>query len=310
MNTQELDNQARKLGANYLQTEGELLVVLMEMKRQGAFSELGFTGIFEYCERALKFSRAQCFYFKSVAEKSEVIPEIKDAILQGELTLSQARRIVPVVNQENSKHWIDQAKNLSQVELEKMISEHNPNAHPVKERIKPVAKDTSELRISVDKETEENLKALQDILSQKLSRAASLTETMAWMSRVCREKFDPIEKAKRAISSRKQNEPKPGRRPIPQDVKHEVVTRDKNQCTYVSREGRRCSQKRWLHFHHEKEVRMGGLNTASNLKLLCSTHHRMLHPKHDGPGHLTHMLPIPISRDVVKPAKTFEEVKK
>lgn len=211
MNTQELDNRARELGRNYLRTEGELLLVLMEMRRKRVFAELNFSGIFEYCEKVLQFSRAQCFYFKSVAEKSEEVPEIIEAIIQGELTLSQARRIVPVVSKDNSKHWIDQARNLSQVELERKVSESNPHKH-VKEKIRPIAIDTSELRVAVDRETERNLRALQDILSQKLRRAATLQETMAWMSKVCREKFDPIEKAKRAISWRKQI-PTPPRNP-------------------------------------------------------------------------------------------------
>ena len=50
-----------------------------------------------------------------------------------------------------------------------------------------------------------------------------------------------------------------------------------NQCTFTSADGRRCQQKRWLQFHHVVPVAQGGLNTAQNLKLLCTQHHHSTH---------------------------------
>ena len=58
---------------------------------------------------------------------------------------------------------------------------------------------------------------------------------------------------------------KPGRRPVSAGVKHEVILRDENRCTYVSPEGRRCAKKRWLHAQHIKEVSQGALNDVSSL---------------------------------------------
>lgn len=150
--THTLDQKAKGLAADYLRTEGQLLSVLMEMQRREVFAELNYTGIFDYCERALNFSRAQAFYFKTVAEKSEEVPEIKAAVVQGELTLSQARRIVPVVTKENHKEWIEKAKSLPQKELEREVMSINPKAH-VQEKIRPVAKELSELKVPVDQKT-------------------------------------------------------------------------------------------------------------------------------------------------------------
>ena len=138
----------------------------------------------------------------------------------------------------------------------------------------------SELKTPVDLETEKDIRVLQDVLSQKLGKAASLQELVKWMASVCREKFDPEKKAERAkakIISSGNSKPLPGRRPLPARVKHEVVLRDENQCTFVSSQGRRCSEKRWLSGHHIKEVSRGGLNEVGNIQLLCSGHHRMKH---------------------------------
>src|SRR4051812_9228328 len=85
----ELEAKAIELAKNYLLTEGEILTVLMQIRRERLFGELNYTGIFEFCEEKLNLSRAQAYYFKAVAEKSEVVPELKEAIDQGELTLSE-----------------------------------------------------------------------------------------------------------------------------------------------------------------------------------------------------------------------------
>jgi HNH endonuclease len=276
----EFDEKAKGLANDYLNTEGLLLTVLIEMRRLKLFAVLNYSGIFDYGERRLRLSRAQAYYFKTVAEKSEEVPQIKEAVVQGELTLSEARRIVPVITKENHAEWIGKAKALGQRELEREVTAVNPKAHPPKEKLRPVAKDLSELKVPVDAKTEENLAALKEILSQKLGKAATLTEVIAWAAEVTRTKFDPVKRAGRSrkISSRKsQVMPTPGRKPVRASVKHPVVLRDDMRCTHVSEDGRRCEQKRWLQLHHQIEVRHGGRNTVENLRLLCFAHHALIH---------------------------------
>jgi polyhydroxyalkanoate synthesis regulator phasin len=223
---------------------------------------------------ALKFSKSQSYYFKSVAEKAEEVPEIKTAIVQGEITLSQARRIVSAVTATNHREWIEKAKTLTQDELERQVSIVNPKAY-VREKIKPVAETLSELKVGVNKETEKDLSQLKEILSQKLRRPASLSDVIAWMAKECRKRFDPTQQ--KTISSGNKKPLRPGRHAVRITTKREVFQRENMQCTYVSSDGRRCQQKRWLHLHHELPVARGGLNTADNLRLLCQAHHQMKH---------------------------------
>ena len=289
----EFDEKAKGLAVDYLRTEGLLLAVLTEMRRRKLFPVLNYSGIFDYCERRLNLSRAQAYYFKTVAEKSEEVPEIKMAVVQGELTLSQARRIVPVVTRENHQVWLSKAKSLPQKELEREVTLVNPKAH-VQERLRPVARDLSELKVPVDPTTERNLEALKEILSQKLGKPATLSQVVAWAVEVTRTKFDPIKRAERSrkISSRKSETPpksvpvpesaqysaqNSGRQPIPASIQHSVVLRDGMRCVHISADGRRCEQRRWLEMHHVVEVRIGGPNTVDNLRTLCSAHHRLFH---------------------------------
>jgi hypothetical protein len=259
----------------------------MEMKSSGAILALGYSGIWDYCHRGLALSEAQSFYFKSVAEASVKAPKLKEAVQNGELSLSLARRIAPVITEENQIHWIDLAKTLPQKELEREVQTANPNATKTKEKIKPVDAKLSHLSVLIDLDTETDINNLQDLLSQKLGRAATLKDVIEWAVKTTKEKYSPEEKAKRSkkrkVMAQKAKPVSLGkvikRQPIPNAVKHEVVKREAFQCSFKSQEGVRCQTKRWLNFHHQLEVANGGLNTASNLTFLCTSHHKLIHKR-------------------------------
>jgi len=272
-----LDLKAKRLARDYQRTEGELLEVLMQMRRTQSFLALGFSGAFDYVVRGLRLSEAQAYYFKKVAEKAEAVPELKLAIDQGVLTLSQARRIVTVVTPQNSAVWIEKAATVPQRQLEKAVAAENPNAR-ITERVRPISEGLSELKVALTEEMEIDLKALKDTLMQKTKRPVSMSEVVAWAMRVCREKHDPNRKAQRAITSGKHAtalSPKPG--PIPARVKHEVRYREGGQCSFVGRAGVRCTATTFLDHHHKIPVARGGTNAVINLKLLCRAHHQFHH---------------------------------
>jgi hypothetical protein len=276
------DTQAKELTKEYLRTEGELLSLLIEMKTSGAILALGYSGVYDYCHRGLSLTEAQAFYFKSVSEASIRAPKLKEAVTSGELSLSLARRIAPVITQENQTHWIDMAKNLPQKELEREVCAANPNSTKPKEKIKPVDKKLSHLSVLIDLDTENELKNLQDILSQKLGRTATLKDVIEWAVKTTKEKYSPEEKAKRsekrkAAMIKVEADSSLGRTPIPRAVKNEVIRREAFQCNFTSPQGVRCQTKRWLSLHHRQEVAHGGKNTPENLTFLCSSHHRWHH---------------------------------
>ncbi len=270
------DEKLVAMSTDYLAKEAQILEELGEMHKQRLFTPLGYSNIFDYCERRLKLSSAQAFYFKTIFEKSQEVPEIGQAVRSGELSVSQARRIAPAVTKANCRAWIEKAKDLKQRDLEREVKAVNPKAH-VKERIRPVAKDLAELKCPVDPKTEANLKALTDLLSQKRKKSVALAEVIAWMAEEMTEKHDPLKKAARGKTISSRNPPKSGRHPVPTSVVHPVQLRDGNQCTFVGPFGVRCEQKRWLHLHHVKEVAKGGLNSLDNLRILCQAHHRLTH---------------------------------
>ena len=212
--------------------------------------------------------------------------------------------ITSILTPENQAQWLKQASVLSKRELQKEIVKHYPKKAVIPV-LRPVAEDRYEFKVGISEELHQSILRVQDLLSQKVGRPATLEEVLAALVHGFLAKNDPLKKAERAIKRRVQRPsheklgplvPAPkkeahtshtsgpaknpyARAPIPADVRHAVTVRDKARCTHIDPKGQRCCQRRWLHYHHRIPRSRGGESTTSNLTLLCSSHHRLHHEK-------------------------------
>jgi 5-methylcytosine-specific restriction endonuclease McrA len=76
----------------------------------------------------------------------------------------------------------------------------------------------------------------------------------------------------RAIRS--DSRPSANPRYIPANVRRAVHERDRDQCTFVSEDGRRCSARGSLEYDHIEPVARGGGSTVENLRLRCRAHNQ------------------------------------
>jgi hypothetical protein len=76
----------------------------------------------------------------------------------------------------------------------------------------------------------------------------------------------------------------PASRYIPAAIRRAVRERDGDRCRYVDEQGRRCSARDWLEFHHRHPFGMGGDHSPGNIHLLCSVHNRYLAERDYGPA--------------------------
>jgi hypothetical protein len=68
----------------------------------------------------------------------------------------------------------------------------------------------------------------------------------------------------------------PATRHVPAAVRRAVRERNGDRCGFVDAEGRRCSERYRLEFHHRHPFGMGGDHAPSNLGLLCRAHNQLL----------------------------------
>jgi hypothetical protein len=68
----------------------------------------------------------------------------------------------------------------------------------------------------------------------------------------------------------------PATRHVPAAVKRAVYERDGGQCRYVDGQGRRCTERGGLEFHHRHPFGYGGDHSVDGVSLLCRAHNRYL----------------------------------
>jgi len=68
----------------------------------------------------------------------------------------------------------------------------------------------------------------------------------------------------------------PSSRHVPAAVRRAVYERDGGRCRYVDDQGRRCSAREGLEFHHRHPFALGGRHSVDEMGLLCRTHNGFL----------------------------------
>ncbi|GMR22655.1 MAG: hypothetical protein BMS9Abin37_1019 [Acidobacteriota bacterium] len=114
----------------------------------------------------------------------------------------------------------------------------------------------------------------------KIDRLSALVpgvDLAAIMEAAVTEKLDRLEakrfgKTKKPRKSLEEADTSPGVRGISAPVRRFVWERDQGQCTYETKDGRRCPAREGLEFDHDEPYGVGGDRSAKNIRLRCTTH--------------------------------------
>jgi hypothetical protein len=146
--------------------------------------------------------------------------------------------------------------------------------------VQPTAPERYRVQCTVDRETHDRLRRLQDLLRREIPTGdVGLLFAEALIALEAK-----VEKAKLA----KVDRPRPTRsgtssiddvgegsgpsRHIPAEVKRAVWQRDGGCCAFVARSGRRCGERSFLEWHHALSHARGGPATVDNISLRCRRH--------------------------------------
>ena len=284
-----IHQEAVGLAGQYKRCQSRLIEILQKADAYKVFRALEYNSLFDYAVRGLGLSEGCACNLIQVSRKAKEVPELKRAIDSGELTVSKARRLAPVITPHNQASWIELAQQLPQRELERKVAEVRPECL-VKERIKPVAAKRCMLVCGISQALEKKIQRAKDLLSQSQRASASLEQTLEAAVNLYLEKKDPVARAKRAAQHKKpptkkgeehgerqiarSGHPRPA---IPAPIANAVRVRDGGQCTHRDATGRRCTSQRFVELHHLVPMALGGAHTVGNLTTLCFHHHRRIH---------------------------------
>jgi hypothetical protein len=125
-------------------------------------------------------------------------------------------------------------------------------------------------------------------LRDKLERLRALMRTQvpdgdlaAIIERAVSEKLERLESRRFGVTKKPrkrldETDTSVSSRHVPAPVRRFVAKRDGMRCRYVDEEGRRCSERHGLEFHHRHPFGFGGDHRPDGIRLMCKTHNQLL----------------------------------
>jgi hypothetical protein len=133
----------------------------------------------------------------------------------------------------------------------------------------PLAPDRYKVQITVNRETYDKLRRVQDLLRHSVPDG----DPAVVFDRALTLLLEDLERRKCAATSRPRAVAggRAGSRHIPAEVRRSVWTRDGARCAFMGTAGR-CAETGFLEFHHVVPYAEGGPSTADNIQLRCAAH--------------------------------------
>jgi hypothetical protein len=152
-----------------------------------------------------------------------------------------------------------------------------PAQRPV---VQAIAPERDRVQFTIGRETHAKLRRLQDLLRSDRDPATLFDRGITLL-------LEKVERTRLGKTS-KPRPPQPIRRAadddirtpppddpyIPAAVRRAVWERDGGRCAFVSKDGRGCTECRFLEFHHIRARALGGRATVENISLRCRRHNQ------------------------------------
>jgi hypothetical protein len=298
-----------RLAAGEREASVELVGHLAEMERRKIYLAEGYGSLFAYCTGALRLSEHAAFTRIEGAKAARRFPVVLDRLAAGSVNLATLRLLAPYLTAENHEAVLAEAAGRSKRETEAIVARlaplpdvppflrklpaaaswgrvaaaptgaatpavpPAPAPPPARPLVAPLAPERFRVQFTVGKETHEKLRFAQDMLRREIPDG----DPGAIFDRALTLLLEEVARTKMAATSAPGPDriTAPGSRHIPAAVKRAVWFRDRGQCAFVSKQGRRCKERSFLELHHIQPFALGGEATADNIALLCRGHNAL-----------------------------------
>lgn len=260
--------------------EATLAVIerVREIQRRLLHLEIGYSSLHEFCVVELGYSDGAAYRRIHAMELCEELPQARESIAEGRLSLSNAASLQRYLETEPEKHQSSAARGALFAEIEGKSKREC-------ERIFNPEQTGQEMKLHVDEDTLADLKRLSELLVIPMTDHATLIKKIA---KIALKTVDPLqkkastksgsadkklstspEKLEQASARRSSKSP----RSISAPIKRAIWVRDESMCAFVNTvTGKRCCSRYGLQIDHIVPVALGGRATLENLRLLCFAH--------------------------------------
>jgi 5-methylcytosine-specific restriction endonuclease McrA len=240
----------------------EIINHLQEMEMRKLYSEYGYSSLYDYCLKALKFSGDQSYRRIKSMRLAEEMPVVKKNLKSGNLSIANATMLgslfdkIPHVPEDEKIEMVNEAVGKSKRECEEYILDvkevHGLTAKPKKTVIRRESPKTSRIAFSLPKESIEKLEKLKS--HHKVKKLEDLMQILIDQSSQTMEQ-DLKPQRKRTTVPRNS-------RSIPKSVKFHAHQKANGKCES-------CGSVHQLEYDHRKPFSLGGTNDSNNIRLLC-----------------------------------------
>ena len=282
--------ETKSLVANEREVLVKLLHYLNEIEHRELYLRLGYSSMYAFATKRLKYSEAQALRRIRTARCIKDLPEIENLLLNGKLNLCVVALAHKELRSDKKREVLDRLTGTSKREAEAILSEDKPEKI-VRDSIKPLGRKKTakksakplpllensptvpgngkveprpqrhHIQFSANEEFVEKLEEVKSLLSGKFPKGASLEEALAECIEVFLDKRSPIRREKRRVKRKAKPAPKAKAskrsRYVPAGIHDQIFIRDEHRCSYVSEDGTRCDCRHNLQVDHRKPFAIG-----------------------------------------------------
>ena len=248
---------------NLIIKEQKLLCVILshleEIERRKLYCDLGYTSLFDYSLKELKYTQQQAWRRINAMRLLKTLPELKKSVDEGSLTLSSINlasslfKEAKINSTEKKLQIMSGMKNLTKSQCEDKIFElkidYGIFQKPNRTVIKKISLNTSRVHVNLSKDTLLKIEKIKNLTKENdLDKIISLLAD-SYIS----QKIETKNESKVTVKNS---------RYIPRKVKETVYKRANGQCE-------NCGSTHHLEYDHVVPYAKGGTNALSNITLKC-----------------------------------------
>ena len=261
-----LDGLAALVAADR-QTTASLLAHLAEVDERKLYLPAACSSLHVYCVQVLHLSEDAAFKRIRAARAARRFPAIFTAVADGRLHLAAVVLLAPHLTDENADELIAAASHRTKAEIELLLAQRHPRPDvptllealpadpssvaevapepppaPPPAKVAPLAPERFALQVTIGQSVHDKLLRAQALLRHRVP-SGDLEQVLehaldTLLRDLERKKFAATDRP-RAARSRCTTDP----RRVPSEVKRAVHERDGEQCSFVSDDGQRCTER-------------------------------------------------------------------
>jgi len=284
-----------RLVASGCRTEARIVAHLAAFDERRLYLSDGFPSLFEYCLTRLGLSNSEAFHRITAARVARRFPVVFELLEQRRVHLTAICLLRDHLTADNHRELLAEAEQRTKWQVQELIARRFPSPD-VKSgvralaRVEPLSEQRYRIQLNASESLWKKLEHLRDLLSHSIP-SGDLVDVVERaldfaIERVEKQRFAKTAQPRAVRGATLRVKIKRGRQRehLANATRRVVAERDDLRCSFCAPDGRRCSARAFLQFHHEQPWARGGGSDVGNLKLLCAAHNRLLAERDFGAG--------------------------